>query len=325
MNNNILVIGAGVSGLSSAILLHDAGNKVSIWAKDLTPDTTSNIAAAFWYPYLCNPRDKAITWSKNTYQYLEKNVMTDDTSGTRYIMFTEYLKEMSPDPWWRPAVEVFERPRAEELPNGYVDGYRTKAIVMDTSRYLPWLLIQLEQRGIEIVQRAVSSFDEAYKDFDVVVNCTGLGSKELCNDNRVFPVRGQVLRVQHNGFNDVVSDDSDENLAYIIPRFNDIIIGGTSQANDWNLQIDPNDTADILRKAKTISSDFENVKILEEKVGLRPARNEIRLEAEDKNGKFLIHNYGHGGAGFTLSWGCANDVKELVKALTVKQSRPATF
>ena len=313
MAKDTLVIGAGVSGLSTAILLHDAGYKVSIWTKDLTPDTTSNIAAAFWYPYLCNPRDKAITWSKNTYQYLEQNVMADKTSGTRYIMFTEYLKKESPDPWWRPAVEVFERPNTEELPNGYVDGYRTKAIVMDTSRYLPWLLAQLEQRGIKIVQREVSNFSEAFDNYDVVVNCTGLGSKELCNDERVFPVRGQVLRVEHNGFNDVVADESEENLAYIIPRFNDIIIGGTSQANDWNLQVDPHDTDDILRKAKTISSEFNDVKILEEKVGLRPARDEVRLEAEDKNGKLLIHNYGHGGAGFTLSWGCALDVVQLVK------------
>lgn len=312
-DKNILVIGAGVSGLSTAILLHDAGYKVVIWTKDLTADTTSNIAAAFWYPYLCNPKDKAIEWSKFTYQYLENNFLKDETSGTRYIMFTEYLKEKTPDPWWRPAVEVFERPSSEELPSGYVDGYRTKAIVMDTSRYLPWLLTQLDERDIEIVQRKVESFDEVLENFAAVINCTGLGSRELCNDDRVFPVRGQVLRVEPNGFNDVVADESDENLAYIIPRFNDIIVGGTAQANDWNLQIDPKDTADILRKAKTISSEFDDVRILEEKVGLRPARDEIRLEPERINGKIVIHNYGHGGAGFTLSWGCANDVVKLIE------------
>jgi hypothetical protein len=105
----------------------------------------------------------------------------------------------------------------------------------------------------------------------------------------------------------------DENLTYIIPRFNDIIIGGTAQSNDWNLKVDPDDTADILRKAGVIANEFTDVKVLEEKVGLRPARDEIRLEAEDKNGKTLIHNYGHGGAGFTLSWGCAYNVVKLVK------------
>lgn len=312
-NKRILVVGAGVSGLSSAILLSDAGYEVTIWTKDLTPETTSSKAAAFWYPYLCNPRDKAITWSKDTYQYLEKYALEDETSGTRYIMFTEFLNEKSPEPWWRPAVEVFERPEASELPDGYVDGYRTKAIVMDTTHYLPWLLAQLEKRNVNIVQLELSNFDKAFDEYDIIVNCTGLGSKELCNDDRLFPVRGQVVRVELNGFNDVVSDESDENLAYIIPRFNDIIVGGTAQANNWNLQIDPVDTADILRKAKTISNAFENVNILEEKVGLRPARDEIRLEAEDVGGKLLVHNYGHGGAGFTLSWGCAMSVVRLVE------------
>jgi D-amino-acid oxidase len=310
-STNVLVVGAGVSGLSSAILLHDAGFRVSIWAKDLTSDTTSNIAAAFWYPYLCNPREKAITWSKATYQYLEKNTLSHEASGTKYITFIEYLTQKSPDPWWRAAVDVFERSPQSELPKGYVDGYKTKAIVMDTSRYLPWLLKQIESRGIVIEQKVLSNFDDALSSYDIVVNCTGLGSKELCHDDRLFPVRGQVVRVESNGFDKVVSDENEDNLAYIIPRFNDVIIGGTAQENDWNLQVDPADTVKILEKAKLIAPEFENVKIIEEKVGLRPARDEIRLELETINGKLLIHNYGHGGAGFTLSWGCATEVVSL--------------
>jgi D-amino-acid oxidase len=189
MKKRILVIGAGVSGLSSAILLHDAGHDVSIWTKDLTADTTSNKAAAFWYPYFCNPRDKAITWSKATYKYLEEYAIDDAMSGARYITFTEYLSEKTPDPWWRPAVDVFERPAANELPSGYVDGYRTKAIVMDTSMYLPWLIKLLQDKGVTIEQKTLSSFNEAFEQYDVVINCTGLGSRELCNDDRVYPVR----------------------------------------------------------------------------------------------------------------------------------------
>lgn len=316
MKKRILVIGAGVSGLSSAILLHDAGHDVSVWTKDLTADTTSSKAAAFWYPYFCNPRDKAITWSKDTYKYLEEQALGDNDSGTRYITFTEYLSEKSPDPWWRPAVEVFERPPVYELPSGYVDGYRTKAIVMDTTLYLPWLVRLLQNKNVAITQKALSNFSEAFEQYDTVVNCSGLGSRELCNDDRVYPVRGQVLRVQPNGFDSVVSDETNTNLTYIIPRFNDIIIGGTAQENDWNLQVDPKDTAEILAKAKLIAPEFEDVTIIDEKVGLRPARDEVRLEAERFGDKSLIHNYGHGGAGFTLSWGCAIDVVKLVEGIS---------
>jgi D-amino-acid oxidase len=112
-----------------------------------------------------------------------------------------------------------------------------------------------------------------------------------------------------------VSDENEDNLTYIIPRSNDIIIGGTAQENDWNLLVDPKDTTDILAKAKKIASEFENVTIIEEKVGLRPARDEVRLELEQIGDKSLVHNYGHGGAGFTLSWGCADDVVKLVNGV----------
>lgn len=308
----VLIVGAGVSGLSSALLLADAGFDVSIWAKDLTLNTTSNVAAAFWYPYLCNPRDKAILWSKATYQYLSEHAIDNPDAGVRFIIAEDYHKEKAPDPWWRDAVEFFERPKPSELPKGYVDGYRTKGIVMDTSKYLPWLLGLLDDKQISITQKTLENFDEALNEFDVVVNCSGLGAKELCNDDRVYPVRGQVVRVEANGFEKVVSDESAQNPAYVIPRFNDIVIGGTAQPHDYNLEINPEDTKSIMRAIESIAPELTKQKILQEKVGLRPARDKIRLEAETINGKLLVHNYGHGGAGFTLSWGCAQDVVELV-------------
>jgi len=98
-------------------------------------------------------------------------------------------------------------------------------------------------------------------------------------------------------------------------RYNDIILGGTVQANNWSTEVDSQDTADILRKAKAISPSFDDVEVIEAKVGLRPARDEVRLEVEQFGDKYVIHNYGHGGAGFTLSWGCANDVVGFVKEL----------
>ncbi len=311
-NTPILVIGAGVSGLSSAILLARAGHEVAIWAKDFTADTTSSIAAAFWYPYLCNPRDKAITWSKDTYDYLVEHAIDDSRAGTKYIQFTEYLKTPSPDPWWKPAVEVFERPTPAELPTGFVDGYRTRAILMDTTSYLPWLLDQATSLGITITQRNVENIDETLDQFDIVVNCSGLGARELCGDTTVFPVRGQVLRVKPTGLDHVVADESGPTLVYAIPRFDDVIVGGTAQANNWNLDPDEADTAAILKNIHTISDRFKNPEILEVKVGLRPARPEIRLERESLGGKTIVHNYGHGGAGFTLSWGCAKEVVEMV-------------
>lgn len=317
MDKDILILGSGVSGLSTGILMLKEGYKVHIWAKDLPPNTTSNIAAAFWYPYLCNPRDKATKWSGFTLRYLKQNALEDEKSGCIKRMVTELFEEKVGEPWWRDAVESYSRPTEDELPAGYVDGYKTEAILMDTSKYMEWLVAQYKELGGTVEQREVSDVDQAFEDHDIVVNCTGLGSRELFGDEDVYPVRGQVVVVKPNGTEDVLADDEGRNsMAVIIPRINDIVLGGTVQANNWSLEVDPEDTENILRKAKAISSKFNDVEIIEEKVGLRPARKEVRLEIEQFGNNTVIHNYGHGGAGFTLSWGCANDVLEMVNNLT---------
>jgi D-amino-acid oxidase len=313
---DILILGAGVSGLSTGTLLLEQGYKVHIWAKDLPPNTTSNIAAAVWYPYLCNPRDKAIKWSGFTLKYLQNNALDYPESGCITRTITEIFDKKVDEPWWRDAVNTYRRPGQNELPKGYIDGYQTEAILMDVTIYMDWLLNKYKKAGGTLEQKEIKNIKEALEQYDTIVNCTGLGSRELFNDQGVFPVRGQVVSVKSNGFEEVIADDDGpNNLAVIIPRINDIILGGTAQINDWGLEINPKDTEDILRKAKLLSSAFNNVKVLGVKVGLRPARNEIRLEVEPYGSKNVIHNYGHGGAGFTLSWGCANDVVELIETL----------
>lgn len=311
--NNILILGAGVSGLSTGILLLKADYKVHMWAKDLPPNTTSNVAGAFWYPYLAEPKDKVTKWCGTTLKYLEENTLTDPNSGCLKRTVYEYFDHKAEEPWWRSSVEVFRRLNRDELSDGYVDGFATEAILMDTSLYMPWLLSQYQQLGGTLEQKAVSKIEEALADHSVVINCTGLGARELLDDKEVYPVRGQIVKVKPNGFEIVVNDDEGPNgLSYIVPRVNDIILGGTHQDNDWNLEPDPKDTEDILRKAQNLAPIFKNAEITEIKVGLRPARSEIRLEAEQFGDKTVVHNYGHGGSGFTLAWGCASDVVKLV-------------
>ncbi len=312
----LLVLGAGVSGLSTGILLLKEGYGVQIWAKDLPPNTTSNIAAAFWFPYLCNPRDKATKWAGATLRYLKQNALNDPKSGCVKRSMTEVFDHEVEDPWWAQAVDEWHRPSQDELPKGYVDGYQTEAILMDSTLYMDWLVAQYKLLGGKLEQHEVKDLNDALAGYGIIINCTGLGSRELFNDDKVYPIRGQVVKIKSNGFVQVVADDESPNgMAVIIPRINDIVLGGTTQANDWNLEVDPQDTQDILRKAKALSPAFNNVEIIGESVGLRPARFEVRLEAETINGKHVIHNYGHGGAGYTLSWGCAEEVVQLAAGL----------
>jgi D-amino-acid oxidase len=318
MNNqqSILILGSGVSGLSTGILLLKKGYSVKIWAKDLPPNTTSNKAAAFWYPYLCNPKDKATRWAKATLEYLHSEIIKDEKSGCVVRSVTEVFDKKVGEPWWKDAVSSYRRPNIDELPEGYIDGYEVKGILMDTSIYMKYIEKMFRGLGGTIIQKTITDIQEPLQKHNIVINCTGLGSRELFNDKEVYPMRGQMVKIKPNGFDRVIADDEGHNsLAVIIPRINDIVLGGTAQKDNWSLEVDPKDTADILRKCAALDPKFKNVEIIEEYVGLRPARSEIRLEAEDYSGKTVIHNYGHGGAGFTLSWGCAQDVVAIVEKL----------
>lgn len=312
-----IVLGAGVSGLSTGVLLLKNGYKVTIWAKDLPPNTTSNKAAAVWYPYLCFPRDKAIPWAKTTFEFLQKEFINEPATGCIFRTMTEMFDKPQPEPWWAEAFPgKIERPKKEELPDGYVDAYRIKSIVIDTGLYMGYLMEMFRSLGGVVIQKEVKDIQDALQDSDIVINCTGLGSKDLFQDNKLFPVRGQMIKIKAAGFDQVVVDDEGINaLSVVVPRVNDIMLGGTAQENNWNTEVDPNDTKEILRKVALIAPKLKNIEVISEQVGLRPAREEVRLEAENYGSKIVIHNYGHGGAGFTISWGCAQDVLRIVKSL----------
>jgi D-amino-acid oxidase len=319
---HIRVIGAGVSGLSTAIILRIRGYPVTIWAKDLPPNTTSNKAAAVWYPFICNPPDKVSKWAKIALDYFEQHIMPDPNSGTKRMKVIEIFdKKKDAEAWWRGDLDCYRRTTPDELPEGYVDGYAVEGLIMETDTYMEYLVKQfVETWKGELIQREIETIDEAFdKDHSIVVNCTGLGSFELLGDTELFPTRGQIVVIKDNGFDHSIFEEEGPNqLAYIIPRLHDIVLGGTAQAHDWNLKIDPQDTQDILRKVGQVRPEFQNItkeNILDVRVGLRPSRSSIRLETEQHaTGEYLIHNYGHGGSGFTLSWGCATEAADLVDA-----------
>lgn len=314
---DILILGAGVSGLSSGILLLKKGYHVEIWAKDLPPNTTSNKAAAVWYPYLCYPKEKALPWAKATFSYLQKEFLSDPKSGCIEKEIIKICDTPQIDPWWKDAIPTkIERPTQEDLPKGYVDGYKFKTIVLDTTIYMDYLVSLFKKLGGNLIQREITIIQEALDAYDIVVNCTGLGSRELFNDETVYPVRGQMVKIKPNGVTQARFDDDGPNsLTIAIPRVDDIMLGGTHQENDWNVEVDPQDTKDILKRVALLWPEFTDVEIISESVGLRPARESIRLEKEVYGKKIVIHNYGHGGSGFTLSWGCAQDVVSIVENL----------
>ncbi|MEO5952429.1 MAG: FAD-dependent oxidoreductase [Chloroflexia bacterium] len=314
-----IILGCGVSGLSTGIRFLESDpthNTAEIWARDLPPNTTSNIAAAIWYPYRAFPFARVLAWGKRTLDIFY-DLASDPTTGIMIQEAIEYFSHPAKDPWWRSSVRTFRYLEQDELTLHYKGGYRFETVVIETSKYLPYLIKRFEALGGTIHRREIASIDEATAQAPIVFNCTGLGSRELLNDKEMFPVRGQVIRAGKITSPIVYLDDEEDNkgvFAYIVPRSEDTILGGTASSGVWSLDADAQTAFHILQRCEAMNPEVTDLPIYEHKVGLRPGRASVRLEPQKAaNGTRIIHNYGHGGAGVTLSWGCAEEAVALAK------------
>lgn len=312
---NILVVGCGVIGLTAAVRLQEAGFGVRVHTDALPSDSTSIVAAAVWYPYKAYPEDRVLEWGRESFEVfkeLEKNPST----GVRMREGIELLHEPAPAPWWQSAVPGVRQCAQSELPQGYSAGYGFTTPVVETPVYLHYLMKRFCAGRGRVEQRYVSSLQDAIdKGADVVVNCTGLGAQKLVPDGSMVPIRGQVVRVRNPGLDTVLLDEENpDGVTYIVPRSSDCILGGTAEEGRWDTEPEPETAESILDRCAKLEPGLKGAEVLEHKAGLRPGRPEIRLERDGGYGDTtVIHNYGHGGSGVTLSWGCAEEVLHLIQ------------
>ena len=309
-----VVVGCGVIGLTVGLALREAGFDARIVTAELPEATTSSVAAAIWYPYKAYPEDRVLSWGSETYRVFER--LSDlPESGVLMREGVEVWHEPAPDPWWADAVPHVRRLREDELPPGYRDGHAFVAPIVEMPVYLSYLMDRFAASGGSVQRRTLSSLDEVAGEARVVVNCVGLGARDLVGDASMQPIRGQIVRVRNPGLERFVLDEENpKGVTYIVPRSHDCILGGTAEENEWDLEPDPETAEAILHRCAQLEPELQGVEVLEHKVGLRPGRPAIRLErGKDLGDVPLIHNYGHGGSGITLSWGCAQEVLELVR------------
>ncbi|MGH3430008.1 MAG: FAD-dependent oxidoreductase [Terriglobales bacterium] len=313
-----VVVGCGVSGLSVGIRLLEAGISTEIWTREPAGTTTSSVAAAFWYPYKALPESLVLGWAATTYEELMRLASVADT-GVAVRETMEFFTEPAPDPWWNSAVPRVGRPPRSDLPSKYRDAYLFPSPVAEMPLYLGYLERRFHRMGGTIALRSLRSIQEAVDGHDIVVNCTGLGARELVGDASVVPIRGQIVRVSQVGVNRTLLDlHGREGIAHVVPRARDCILGGTTQSGETGLEPNPATAKAIVARCIELEPRLADAEILEHKVGLRPGRPTVRLEAVPiALGTRLIHNYGHGGAGVALSWGCADEVARLATAPTL--------
>jgi D-amino-acid oxidase len=187
--------------------------------------------------------------------------------------------------------------------------------------YLRLLAARLAAAGGTLTRMALGGLPAADA---VVVNCAGLANRSLIGDQALYPVRGQVARVRQVGVDRVWLDASGDHVTYVVPRSEDIVVGGSDGVGQWDLRPDPELADSILRRATRLVPELADAEVLGHRVGLRPCRDAVRLEVEKRaEAGPVVHCYGHGGAGVTLSWGCADEVAHLVEEISGGDRDPA--
>ncbi|MGY0237129.1 FAD-dependent oxidoreductase [Longispora urticae] len=312
-----IVIGAGVSGLTTAVCLAEAGWSVRVLARDTPMATSSASAGAMWCPYLVSdPRVES--WSLESLHVLEE-LADDPATGVAMVSGVEASRSPVTPPGWTAKVRGFSRCGPGDLPDGFVSGWRSTIPVLDMPAYLQFLCRRLDRAAVAVEQRAVPSFDDPDLDAPVIVNCSGIGARDLVPDERLVPIRGQLVVVGNPGIHEFFADHDEDpaQMTYILPQGDRVVLGGSAERGCSDLWAAPEVGAGILARCIAIDPRLAGATVLGHRVGLRPIRDRIRLEAAPMGTRRLIHNYGHGGAGVSLSWGCARAVLSLANADTL--------
>jgi D-amino-acid oxidase len=309
MKDPVAIIGGGVSGLTCGVLLAERGYRTAIFAKETGQETTSAVAAAVWYPYDAEPAEDVIAWALDTYKVLV-NLSGEPRTGVSMMELRQFSRagEIQIPDWAHPLGASAISTAPSSL---FGSGFALTVPLMDTTIYLDYLANRFLAAGGSITANvSFEKLEHADDEFVLVINCAGMGARELVHDVDLEPHRGQVAIVPKIDLGCAIVCD-DPPLMYAIPRANDCVFGGTNELSD-DRDIDPSATSRIVAECSRVLK-ISNPPVLAERVGLRPFRKSgVRLERDRlRDSRTVIHNYGHGGAGFTLSWGCAREVVNL--------------
>ncbi len=323
---DVLVVGAGVVGLTTAVCAAEAGLTVTVAAAEPPWQTTSVAAGALWGPHLVGMDDRIARWAGVTRDRLaELAAPRIGASGLRGIVRTARgiaaTGSASAEPPEYAMAGTLSRCEPGEVPAGYTAAWRLSAPLIAMPGYLDYLAARLSRAGgttafgprLGTLADARGLAPRAR----VIVNCAGYGARDLVGDDEVVAIRGQAVVVRNPGLRDffVGSGAPGWPLTYLFPHDDVVVLGGTEEAGRDSRAPDLATAARIIEACAAIRPELRDAAVLGHRVGLRPFRPSVRLEAEQAaGGVTVVHSYGHGGAGVTLSWGCAEDAAGLVLA-----------
>ena len=310
-----VVVGAGVVGLTTALRLQRTGARVAVVTAVPPKLTTSAVAAAVWYPTRVEAGAEVADWGAATYTELARQAAAGVPGVTLRPTRMMSHRAAQERPWWAGAVPDLRPLEGAELPPGCVSGWAFTAPTVEMPLYLAWLLDRFRRQGGRLVTRRLDSLAQAARAAPVLVNASGLGARRLCGDEALYPVRGQLVLVRNPGLRTSLRvEDDPAGYTYVHPRSQDVALGGTFDEGSWDTAPDPGTARAIIARCAALAPQLRDAEVLGSLVGLRPVRRGgVRLELDRATlpGTALVHNYGHGGAGVTLCWGCADAAAAL--------------
>ncbi|MEV4350692.1 FAD-dependent oxidoreductase [Actinoplanes sp. NPDC049596] len=313
---DVLVVGAGVSGLTTGVRLAESGLRVRIRAEQEPHRSSSAAAGAIWDPIYAH-HSRVETWAARSYNVFAA-MARDGFPGVKLIDGVEASRVAMPSPGWAVLLPGFHECAPAELPDGFASGWHYTAPIIDMPPYLARLQARLAGAGGELIfGHRLRSLDEAFADADVVVNCSGVGARELVPDPEVQPIRGQLVAVRNPGLDDFFAEHTDElgDMTYLLPQGSTLLLGGSAEKGEAEPVPDDEVARAIVERCAGIFPAIRDAEIIGHRSGIRPSRPEVRLAHEDLGERHIVHNYGHSGAGVSLSWGCADDVVSVVREL----------
>ncbi|MFE6712108.1 FAD-dependent oxidoreductase [Streptomyces sp. NPDC057695] len=318
MESDVIVVGGGVVGLTTAVTLAERGLRVRVWSRDEVTATTSAVAGALWWPYRIEPEERAGAWALASLRVYGELAADPGRTGVRWadgVHADTTLEGLGP---WAREVPGLRPLAPEEVPGPYDTGLAARLPLIDMPVHLRWLLRRFEAAGGVFERRTVTGFAEAAAAARVVVDCTGAAARELVPDPALRPVRGQLVLVENPGIEEwfTAADAGAGETTYFFPQPGRLVLGGTAEEGDERTEPDPATAAAIVARCARVRPEIAGARVLGHRVGLRPARaGGVRIEAVPlPGGGRLVHHYGHGGAGVTVAWGCAERAAELAGA-----------
>src|SRR6266699_4448176 len=267
MEHRVAIVGAGVSGLTCGVLFAEHGYRTAIFAKETGQQTTSGAAAALWFPYDAEPAEKVIPWALHTYKVLVNLICHRadwprrakiSHSGVSMIELRQFSRtsEIQIPDWAIPL-------GASVIPTvtTFKSGFKLNVPLMDTTIYLDYLANRFIEAGGEVnADVHLEKLEDVSPAFNLVINCAGIGARELVQDIDLEPHRGQVAIVPKvdNLSCAIVCDDPP--LMYAIPRAHDCVFGGTNEISD-NLDVDAAATPRIIDACSRARKKFSKLLI----------------------------------------------------------------